>query len=186
MVEIPVYHQRAAADVPVSQGSGEGPGELADERALRRRLEEWLAVPSPGRGAALLCIDCDRFKHLCEDLSPELQERIARKVGRRLERYTSGAGDLARTGSDRFLLAVGPLEQPTGAFRLAGAIVQDFARPVSVGKIDVHLSVSVGVALFPEDGIDADALRAAAESATWKAKREGGNTYARPESTRRD
>ncbi len=187
MVDVRVHHLRGAADIPVAQSQDDAATGFAEEHAHRQVLEqlkEWMALASPpGRGPALLYIDCDHFKALCKDLSPALRELILKKVTSRLASHSRGGNSLARRGAHRFLLGLAPLDQPEGALRVAGAIVQDFAAPVRVGKIDVHLSVSVGIALFPEDGLDADALGTAAEQAAFEAKRQGGNAYARPART---
>lgn len=181
MVDVRVQHLRSAAEIPVADARADRNDALIDEHGLREQVEAWTALPStPGHGPALLCVDCDRFKTLSEHLSPGFRERLVDEVGRRLARHAGKSDKLVRTGTDRFLFGVAPLDQPEGALRVAGNIVQEFATPVSVDKIDVHLSVSVGIALFPEDGLDPSALAGSALQAAWEVKRGGGNDYARP------
>ncbi len=83
---------------------------------------------------------------------------------------------VARLGGDEFVLLL-PRANAAGAQRVAGKVAQAFNAPFQVGPHELTLGCSVGVALYPQDGRDFDALVQSADMAMYGAKRQGRNTY---------
>ncbi|TPG37497.1 EAL domain-containing protein [Roseomonas nepalensis] len=144
---------------------------LANRTLLRQRLEEEIARGRlGGPGFAVLCLDLDRFKpvndvygHAAGDL---LLQKVAERVGACL-RHT----DLcARTGGDEFVILLSLTDEPGRAQALAKRLLGALSQPFDLGFAEVTISLSAGVALFPEDGATAEEVLRAADIALYRAK----------------
>ncbi|WP_438437983.1 PAS-domain containing protein [Hydrogenophilus thermoluteolus] len=129
-----------------------------------RRRKEYLAV---------LFIDLDRFKWVNDTAGHEVGDAVLRAAAERL-RTTVRASDLAaRVGGDEFV-AVTFVTEATQASQLAQRLLERFALPFEVGENQWQLSPSIGIALYPDDERDPNALLRAADLAMYRAKGEGG------------
>jgi predicted signal transduction protein with EAL and GGDEF domain len=93
----------------------------------------------------------------------------------RIKAAVGDEGLLARLGGDEFAILTGPLADQTDAGRIAEAVLARFNRPISLEGHDVFVTGSIGIAVYPADGIDADALLTNADAAMYKAKDQGRN-----------
>lgn len=165
MAQIDVRHAKKAETESVAVTIG--PDEVTRDRASEL----------PASPLAVLCIDCDGLKSLVEELGPDLEHPLMGEIAARLASHTRPTDSLARVDSDRFALIVNELDGPEAAATLAGTIVQSFADRLCVAGRKVCVSVSVGVAVFPDHGVGAQALLAAAESTARAIRQQGGNDY---------
>ena len=132
------------------------------------------------RQAAVILLDLDRFKDVNDTLGHQHGDVLLRQVGHRLSRLLGDMDQIARLGGDEFGLVAGPLHQsPT---TIAARVGSAFALPFDLGHLTVRCAASVGVAVFPDHGIDADELMQRADIAMYTAKRTGrGSVVYRPE-----
>jgi diguanylate cyclase (GGDEF)-like protein/PAS domain S-box-containing protein len=131
------------------------------------------AAPAAGVGVGLLFVDLDGFKHLNDSLGHAAGDELLRGVAARLARVP-GTGLLGRHGGDEFLLLLDglPAEAAGAAARLAAeAVTARLAGPFSIAGRAVRIDASVGIAVFPDDAGDADALLRHADAAMYAAKR---------------
>ena len=122
-----------------------------------------------GRRQALLVLDLDKFKEVNDSLGHHVGDQLLVRVGARLSEHLRDGELLARLGSDEFAVLIdgaGPDEAVDGAARLRAALDEPFA----LSNIALHSSVSIGIALFPDDGPDINALLNKADMAMYKAK----------------
>jgi diguanylate cyclase (GGDEF)-like protein len=124
---------------------------------------------------AVLVIDLDRFKLINDSLGHRAGDDLLREVAQRLSSAVRAIDTTARTGGDEFvILLAGPVTQTEA--RAIGKRAIDVMEPsVRLLGIDVHISASVGVAFFPQDGSSVDSLLARADAAMYCAKERGRN-----------
>ena len=144
---------------------------LPNRRALYAEGHARLAEPQRRR-QALLILDLDKFKEVNDSLGHRAGDQFLIQVGARLREHLRGADLLARLGGDEFAVLLddaGHDEATEVAVKLRAAIEKPFA----LDDIALHTSVSVGIALFPDDGPDLSALLRKADIAMYKAKTSG-------------
>lgn len=155
---------------------------LCNRVGLRDRLDAALAgADRTGAPLAVLMLDLDRFKAVNDTLGHPVGDALLRKVAERLRKATRSGDVVARLGGDEFaILQVSALpgaEQPQASEALARRLVDLVGRTYVVDGHMLNVGVSVGVALAPADGRDADALLKHADLALYRAKAEGRGTY---------
>jgi len=129
-----------------------------------------------GRVAVAL-LDLDRFKRVNDEFGHDVGDQLLRAVARRLESLVRESDTVARFGGDEFLLVLSDLTAVEDVIPLAAKIVDSFAQPFQVGGHGIEVTTSVGMALYPDDAEDPDALVKKADKAMYHAKRTGRNRY---------
>ncbi|HET9101480.1 MAG TPA: GGDEF domain-containing protein, partial [Acidobacteriaceae bacterium] len=99
-------------------------------------------------------------------------DEFLREVALRLGKVVRKADTLARSGGDEFTVLVSDILQPNGATILAQKLQMELDRPIAVRQLQLCVSGSVGIALYPEDGQTADSLCARADADMYRAKRD--------------
>ncbi len=157
----------------------DGLTELPNRVLLHERIGEALARlhRQPGASLAVFCLDLDHFKAVNDTLGHHAGDALLRAVAGRL-RACAREGDLvARLGGDEFALLQYGAEQPGDAAALAGRVVAALATPFDLDGQRVRVGTSVGIAVAPADGRDADRLLQRADMALYRAKAEGRNGH---------
>ena len=126
---------------------------------------------------ALLCIDLDHFKNVNDTLGHAVGDEVLKGVAKRLLDNSRMGDVVARFGGDEFVILTGALAAPASAAALADRITKAMAEPFAVDGHDVVIGASVGIAVAPDDGTDADTLLRNADLALYRAKAEGRGTY---------
>ena len=148
-------------------------------RLLRReRLAEALArLARTGEACALLLIDLDRFKPVNDTLGHPIGDALLEKVADRLRSTVRPTDTVARIGGDEFVILQAGAHDAAGTQALARRIVDLIGRTYMVEGHLLTIGASVGVALAPADGADADRLLKNADLALYRAKLDGRGTY---------
>ncbi|HEY5939479.1 MAG TPA: EAL domain-containing protein [Gemmatimonadales bacterium] len=138
---------------------------------------------------AAFFIDLDHFSRINDTLGHEVGDQLLRHVASRLrsccrERedevgpaFATLAPEVARLGGDEFTVIMPGLNDPQDAAKLARRIISSFAHPIRVGTHEIFINASIGIAIYPFDGEDLDTLLMHADTAMYKAKEQGGNSY---------
>jgi diguanylate cyclase (GGDEF)-like protein len=158
---------------------------LANRQRFMDELERALHAARACRGmGAVLHLDLDRFKQINEALGPVTGDAVIKVAGRRIGNALEGlAGQgaeralAARFASDEFSVLLSAVADVEQAARAAEALLRALAPPYYVNGKDLHVSASVGVALFPVDGSEVDELVKNAATALYQAKQDGRHTY---------
>jgi diguanylate cyclase (GGDEF)-like protein len=147
---------------------------------LHDRLDQvMLAARGTGTQLALLLMDLDHFKEINDTLGHHCGDQLLRQIGARL-RVAVRAGDtVARLGGDEFAILL-PGSDLAGAQQVATGLLEAVDAPVELEGQMLRVSASIGIALSPTDGKDANVLLRCADVAMYVAKRAGGGcrTYA--------
>lgn len=125
----------------------------------------------------VMSIDLDGFKQLNDTMGHAAGDHLLTVVANRLSKVVRGDDMAARLGGDEFVL-VFPGTGAENASTLASRVVRAIGLPCDVMGEQVTVSTSVGVAVFPEDGLDSTALMRSADVALYRAKAAGRNRYA--------
>jgi len=140
-----------------------------------------------GESVALLCLDLDRFKRVNDTLGHEVGDALLRSVSQRLlaclrptdavAREGNDHGSVTRLGGDEFTVLIGDIRSPDDAVPVARRVIRALSRPFSVNGHRLVMSSSIGIAVAPSDGRDAETLLRNAESAMYDAKQRGRGGY---------
>ncbi len=147
---------------------------LPNRNYLRSRLGEALAgAAASHESVALLVMDLDQFKEINDALGHHVGDLLLTELGQRLRRLARGDDLVARLGGDEFavLMTVGISEM--GAVAMAKRIRTALLEPFALGELRIQTNASIGIAVHPEHGADADALTQRADVAMYQAKRTG-------------
>ncbi len=150
--------------------------DLPNRLLLNDRLARSIALARRyGRRLAVLFLDCDRFKHINDTLGHAIGDQALRSVAKRLTACVRESDTVSRHGGDEFLILLSELDHPEDAEAIANKIVESMSEPHRVAGHDLQLTASVGIALYPEDGQDAQSLIMRADTAMYYAKNTGRN-----------
>jgi diguanylate cyclase (GGDEF)-like protein/PAS domain S-box-containing protein len=130
-----------------------------------------------GWTGALLFIDLDRFKLVNDTLGHHGGDELLRQVALRLQDCLRPGDTVGRLGGDEFALILANIAQPQDAELVAEKLMYAFRKPFEVGGHEIFVTVSVGITVFPGDGVDADLLIRHADAAMYRAKDEGRNAF---------
>lgn len=146
-------------------------------RFLERLGEAVATAVRSSRRLGVLYIDLDRFKDVNDSLGHATGDRVLLEAARRLRSTVRQADACARFGGDEFALLVPEVDSIADLDVLATRIGRVLAHPYPVDDSDIHLSASIGVVVFPEDGDAPDMLLRHADAAMYRAKEEGRNRH---------
>jgi len=150
---------------------------LANRRLLHDRFAIALAqARRSGEPLAVASLDLDDFKNVNDTFGHATGDQVLRTVARRLASAVRDGDTVARIGGDEFLLLL-PNTGRAGAATITARILREAAKRTALDGSDFHASFSVGIAMFPDDGDDADTLLNCSDEAMYRAKKLGGNKY---------
>lgn len=165
--------------------------QLPNRTTLRETLSRLLArAEKDGLKAAVLFIDLDDFKKVNDRLGHEAGDELLIQISHRLKNRLrladvvveqAGVSSIeqliSRRGGDEFNAILTNLKAPHDAAIVAERIIHDLNEPFQVGHSEIHVGASIGVAIFPDDGKEADTLLRNADLAMYEAKAKGKNNY---------
>jgi len=151
---------------------------LPNRTLLRDRLTHAIGLAArKGGKIAELFLDLDRFKNINDSLGHAIGDQMLIEAARRLRSAVRGSDTVSRLGGDEFVLLLTELETPDHAAHVAEKLLQVVAEPFSLEGHELNVTPSIGIALFPEDGADPDALLKNADTAMYHAKENGRNNF---------
>ncbi len=151
---------------------------LPNRALLLDHLKVAIAVArSHNRQVAVVFLDIDRFKNINDTLGHDAGDALLQELGNRLLNHLRGHDSIARFGGDEFVIVMNEIESPGDAAILAQRILENLIRPFSIADTLLHISTSIGIALFPNDGEDSGTLLKNADAAMFRAKEMGGSNY---------
>ena len=147
---------------------------LANRTLLRLRMEQGLATAAGGgQTLGILCLDLDRFKAVNDAYGHHAGDLLLIQVALRLRDMIDPQHTIARIGGDEFVILQTTGPQPITSVLLADRLTAALSAPFDLGGTIAHIGVSIGIALYPRDGLDADSLLHNADLALYRAKSAG-------------
>ncbi|MCG7866616.1 MAG: EAL domain-containing protein [Candidatus Thiodiazotropha taylori] len=151
---------------------------LPNRLLFEDRLEHALAqAKRQKRQLAVLFLDLDRFKNINDSLGHAMGDELLKEVAKRLQNILRDDDTAARLGGDEFTVLVENLEDPSQAAVVAAKIQDKFKAPFKIAGRELHVTASIGISIFPEDGKDVADLTKNADAAMYQAKEQGRNNY---------
>ena len=154
--------------------------ELASRYALNEQLRTLLHHDAEPVACALIFMDLDHFKRINDSLGHMLGDQLLHAVAERLRQLVTPSICVARFGGDEFVVMLTDTSAERAreeGLMLAGQIHEAFRRPFSLGAMEVVVTISTGMAVYPTQAQDADMLLRYADSAMYAAKRAGRNQH---------
>ena len=151
--------------------------DLPNRVLLRERLSEALAHAEHGQRLAVLCLDLDQFKNVNDTLGHPSGDELLRIVAGRLRGCVSDSDTICRVGGDEFFVVQTDIAGATDAERLARRIAEAIRAPYNIHGHSVMIDASIGIALAPTDGVEANELLKNADMALYGAKADGRGVY---------
>ena len=151
---------------------------LPNRRLLADRISQAIAraIRQDGQ-VGIMMLDLDGFKHINDTLGHRLGDLLLIEAARRLVGCVRESDTVARVGGDEFMVVLPEIQSQNHLQTLAVKINSQIGEPFLIEGKDLFVSASIGLTLFPSDGTNAEILLANADTAMYRAKSEGKNTY---------
>ncbi|MBV8519198.1 MAG: EAL domain-containing protein [Acidobacteria bacterium] len=151
---------------------------LANRRLFQEHLSLALALAQRRHTlVAVLFLDLDHFKLVNDSLGHSVGDALLRQVAKRLKAAVREGDTVARVGGDEFTIVLQELSRREDAALVAQAVLRCVSEPIEVNEHKLYVTTSIGITVYPDDGEDAEALLKNADTAMYRAKSEGRNTF---------
>ena len=150
---------------------------LSNRIQFQQRLEQLIAhARHRNESVATMFLDLDQFNQINDSFGHAVGDMVLREISQRLTRCLRETDVLARWGGDEFVVALSTPDIEQISRRVAEAMLEALLAPVFAEKHELHLSGSIGISLYPADGLDVQTLLRAADTAMYHAKAKGRGT----------
>ena len=126
---------------------------------------------------AVLFLDLDGFKHINDSLGHPFGDKLLQSIVKRLLDCVRGSDTVSRQGGDEFVVLLSEMEQSEDAALTARRMLKAVAEAHPIDQHDLHVTTSIGVSVYPDDGLDAETLIKNADTAMYQAKENGRQSY---------
>jgi len=151
---------------------------LANRNLLRQRITQSIVqARRTGQRLAVLFLDLDRFKAVNDSFGHPIGDCLLKLVAERLCNLVRESDTIARLGGDEFAIMLANLARSEDAGIVAQKVLAALSSPLNVEGRELHVSASIGVSVYPEDGDSGDALLKNADAAMYRAKEGGPNGF---------
>jgi len=151
---------------------------LPNRLLLTARLEQSITLAQRhGKRVALLFVDLDHFKHINDSLGHVIGDRLLQSVAKRLQAGVRLSDTVCRQGGDEFVVLLAEVEEVSDAALMAEKLIKDMVEPHLIDMHRLHITLSIGISIFPDDGKDVETVLSNADIAMYHAKKDGRNKY---------
>ncbi|HJV51244.1 MAG TPA: EAL domain-containing protein [Noviherbaspirillum sp.] len=151
---------------------------LPNRALLNDRLDHALALAErEQKRLALLFIDIDHFKHVNDSLGHEVGDRLLQEIARRFTGATRGSDTVCRQGGDEFIILMPDVSDDFAPAEVARKLLDALAGIDHTDGHEIHVGGSIGIAVYPHNGLDAETLTKHADLAMYHAKSSGRNNF---------
>jgi len=170
--------QRRVEDMIKHQASHDRLTGLPNRMLFDDRLSLALAhTHRYGEMLAVVFLDLDGFKTVNDTLGHAVGDQLLKSVAERLRGCLRSGDILARWGGDEFTLLLSPISSAEDTAQIATEILETLNAPLQIDQQELYINASLGIALAPYHGEDADTLLKNADAAMYRAKQQGRNNY---------
>jgi diguanylate cyclase (GGDEF)-like protein/PAS domain S-box-containing protein len=151
---------------------------LPNRKLLKDRTDFAIALARRHmKKLAVLFLDLDGFKHVNDSLGHSVGDKLLQSVAGRLANCVRGTDTVSRMGGDEFVVLLSEVEKAEDAAITATRMLEAVAAAHSIDEHNIHVTTSIGVSVYPDDGLDAETLIKCADTAMYQAKENGRQTY---------
>jgi diguanylate cyclase (GGDEF)-like protein len=152
--------------------------DLPNRLLLNDRITQAISLSRRhGKHLAVLFLDLNGFKHINDSLGHEIGDKVLQSVAQRVVACVRTSDTVSRHGGDEFVILLSEVADAGDAAFSAERILAALAMSHAICERNVHLSASIGISIYPQDGQDADTLIKSADTAMYQAKGKGSNNY---------
>jgi len=126
---------------------------------------------------ALFFLDLDKFKEINDSYGHSVGDEVLKRVAKRLSVVVRKEDTFARISGDEFTMIIGNLESSQDASIFANKILKALIEPFEIDKINLNISMSIGISIYPDDGLTSGELLKSADVAMYRAKKEGRDNF---------
>lgn len=151
---------------------------LPNRSLLTDRLAQSIALAKRrGKRVALMYLDLDHFKHVNDSLGHAVGDQLLQSAAKRLQACVRNSDTVSRQGGDEFVVLLTEVEAVRDAALAAEKLIAAMAAPHLIGGHPLHVTLSIGISLYPDDGKNVETVLRNADTAMYHAKRGGRNNY---------
>src|SRR5580693_6589454 len=151
---------------------------MPNRMLLNDRVNQAIAwAQRNAKKVAVLFLDLDGFKHINDSLGHPIGDKLLQSIAKRLVDCVRSSDTVSRQGGDEFVVLLSEMEQSEDAAISAMRLLQAVAEAHTIDQHDLHVTTSIGVSVFPDDGKDAETLIKNADTAMYQAKENGRQSY---------
>ncbi len=151
---------------------------LPNRMLLNDRINQAIALAQRHeKNVAVLFLDLDGFKHINDSLGHLIGDKLLQSVAKRLTKCVRGSDTVSRQGGDEFVVMLSEVQHVEDAAVTAQKMLQAVAELHSIDQQDLHVTTSIGVSVYPDDGLDAETLIKNADTAMYQAKENGRHSF---------
>ena len=152
--------------------------DLPNRVLLTERLAQAIGLARRHKSqVALLFLDLDHFKHINDSLGHTIGDQLLQSVAERLSGCVRISDTVCRQGGDEFVILLAEIAQPHDTTLVAEKLIEAFAHPHVIDGQELHVTLSIGISVYPDDGDNVEVVMQNADTAMYHAKESGRNTY---------
>jgi diguanylate cyclase (GGDEF)-like protein/PAS domain S-box-containing protein len=126
---------------------------------------------------ALLFLDMDGFKQVNDSLGHAIGDKLLQSISKRLLDSVRASDTVSRQGGDEFVVLLSDVDHPIATYQVVNALLAVVAKTHAIDQHELHLTASIGVSVYPDDGLDAETLIQNADTAMYQAKAKGRQSF---------
>jgi len=151
---------------------------LPNRLLLNDRMAQSIAFAQRhSKKVALVFMDLDHFKHINDSLGHAVGDALLKSIAKRLQACVRRSDTVCRQGGDEFVVLLNEVENVPDAVVMAEKIIEAMSQPHLVSGHQLHVTFSIGISVYPDDGKDLETVARNADAAMYQAKEKGRNTY---------
>jgi diguanylate cyclase (GGDEF)-like protein/PAS domain S-box-containing protein len=151
---------------------------LPNRMLLNERVTQAVALARRhAKKSAVMFLDLDGFKHINDSLGHAVGDKLLQSIAKRLVDCSRVSDTVSRQGGDEFIVLLSEVEQAEDAALAAARMLKAVTEAHSIDEHDLHVTMSIGVSVYPDDGLDAETLIKNADTAMYQAKANGRQGY---------
>ena len=152
--------------------------DLPNQRVLRDRIDQAIKMASRNmKKFAILFLDLDGFKHINDSLGHPIGDKLLLSIAKRLVESARASDTVCRFGGDEFIMLLPEVQHPEGTGSTAARMLEAIAAVHFVDELELQVTASIGISVYPDDGMDGETLIKNADAAMYHAKGRGGSNF---------